>query len=163
MQLGAFSISLAVEDMAVSRAFYEKLGFAMIGGDGETWTIVANETTAIGLFHGMFDANMLTFNPGWQGLGEPAEAFTDVRELSTQLRAAGIEPSDDTTADTPNGPASFTVTTGFARMLRYQSATGPLPEIRYIAASITPNQISISCGFPDTRPVVTMSQHSTSA
>jgi len=74
MELGAFSVSLAVEDMAASRAFYEKLGFAMVAGDGESWTIMANQTTAIGLFHGMFDSNILTFNPGWVGLGEPAEA-----------------------------------------------------------------------------------------
>jgi len=73
-ELGAFSISLAVKDMATSRDFYEKLGFAMVAGDGESWTIMANQTTAIGLFHGMFDSNILTFNPGWVGLGEPAEA-----------------------------------------------------------------------------------------
>ena len=109
MELGAFSISLAVKDMATSRDFYEKLGFAMVAGDGESWTIMANQTAAIGLFHGMFDSNILTFNPGWAGLGEPAEEFTDVRLLSDQLRAAGIESSEDTTNDTPSGPASFKV------------------------------------------------------
>ncbi len=110
MKLGAFSVSLAVEDMAVSREFYSKLGFEMIAGDGETLTILANETTAIGLFQGMFDSNILTFNPGWQGLGQPAEDFTDIRELGSQLAAAGIEPDADTTSDSPSGPASFTVT-----------------------------------------------------
>jgi lactoylglutathione lyase len=110
MQLGAFSISLAVRDMAASRAFYEKLGFHRIAGDGEAWTIVANETGAIGLFHDKLDANVLTFNPGWVGLGEPAETFTDVRQLRAQLAAAGLEPQADTTADAPTGPASFTVT-----------------------------------------------------
>ena len=110
MQLGAFSVSLAVEDMAASRAFYEKLDFEMVAGDGETWTIVANETAAIGLFHGMFEANILTFNPGWEGLGQPAATFTDIRELQARLAAAGIEPSEDSTSESPSGPASFTVT-----------------------------------------------------
>lgn len=110
MELGAFSVSLAVKDMPASRAFYEQLGFSMVAGDGESWTIVANGATVLGLFHGMFDANILTFNPGWTGLGEPTEEFTDVRELRAQLAAGGIEPSADTTADTPGGPASFQVT-----------------------------------------------------
>jgi lactoylglutathione lyase len=110
LELGTFSVSLSVKDMAVSRDFYENLGFTMIAGDGETWTILANGTTVIGLFHGMFDSNILTFNPGWTGLGLPAEEFTDVRELSTRLSELGIEPSDDTTADAASGPASFKVT-----------------------------------------------------
>jgi len=110
VELGAFSISLAVEDMAVSRDFYEKLGFAMIAGDGESRTIVANQTTVIGLFSGMFDSNILTFNPGWVGLGQPADDFIDVRALGDQLRALGIEPAEDTTGQTPSGPASFSVT-----------------------------------------------------
>ncbi len=110
MELGAFSVSLAVKDMAASREFYEKLGFSMVAGDGTTWTIVANGTVAIGLFYGMFDANILTFNPGWTGLGRPADEFTDVRELSAQLTALGLEPSDDTSAETPSGPASFMLT-----------------------------------------------------
>jgi len=109
MELGEFSSSLAVKDMATSRDFYEKLGFTMVAGDGESWTIMANQTAAIGLFQGMFDSNILTFNPGWVGLGEPAEDFTDVRLLSDQLRAAGIESSEDTTNDTPSGPASLKV------------------------------------------------------
>ena len=110
MKLGAFSVSLAVQDMNASRDFYQRLGFSMVAGDGESWTIVANETTAIGLFQGMFEGNILTFNPGWEGLGQPVEEFTDVRELSAQLTASGIEPSDDTTAENPSGPASFKVT-----------------------------------------------------
>ena len=81
----------------------------MVGGDGESWTIMANQTTAVGLFHGMFDSNILTFNPGWVGLGEPAADFTDVRVLSDQLRAVGIECSEDTTGDAASGPASFKV------------------------------------------------------
>ena len=91
MDLGAFSVSLAVEDMGASREFYEKLGFAMMAGDGTSWTIMANGTTAIGLFQGMFEGNILTFNPGWTGLGEPVEDYTDVRELRAQLTALGLE------------------------------------------------------------------------
>jgi len=110
VDLGAFSVSLAVADMGAARSFYEKLGFAMVAGDGSSWTIVANGTTVIGLFHGMFEGNILTFNPGWRGLGEPAEDFTDVRELRARLAALGVETSGDTTAATPSGPASFTIT-----------------------------------------------------
>ena len=110
MQLGAFSISLAVKDMAASRDFYSKLGFEMIAGDGESWTIVANQGHVIGLFQGMFDSNLLTFNPGWAGLGEPVEDFDDIRVLGTQLREQGVELAGDTTAETPSGPASFTIT-----------------------------------------------------
>jgi hypothetical protein len=96
--------------MATSRAFYEKLGFGMVAGDGETWTILANGTTAIGLFHGMFEGNLLTFNPGWEGLGTESGEFTDIRELRAQLTALGLEPTADTTAESPSGPASFMVT-----------------------------------------------------
>lgn len=110
MDLGAFSVSLTVADMPASRAFYQKLGFEMVAGDGDTWTIVANGTTAVGLFHGMFDANILTFNPGWEGLGQPVGEFTDVRELRERLAALGIGATGDTTGESPNGPASFMVT-----------------------------------------------------
>jgi len=109
MKLGAFSVSLAVRDMAASRSFYSKLGFEMVGGDGESWTIMANQSTVIGLFHGMFESNILTFNPGWEGIAQPVEGFTDVRELSDRLREVGIEIRDDTTEASPAGPASFTV------------------------------------------------------
>ena len=110
MDLGAFSVSLAVADMGASRDFYEKLGFTMMAGDGTSWTIMANGTAAIGLFQGMFEGNILTFNPGWAGLGEPVDEFTDVRELRDQLVALGLEVSGDTTPDTLAGPASFTLT-----------------------------------------------------
>jgi lactoylglutathione lyase len=109
VELGAFSISLTVENMAASRDFYSKLGFEMVAGDGETWTIMANQTHAIGLFHGMFESNILTFNPGWAGLGEPIDEFTDIRELRGRLKAKGLEPTSDTTGESPNGPASFTI------------------------------------------------------
>ena len=109
MDLGAFSISLAVSDMTASRAFYSKLGFEMIAGDGETWTIITNQSEVIGLFQGMFEGNILTFNPGWAGLGESVEDFTDIRVLRDRFAADGLEPDGDTTGDTPSGPASFTL------------------------------------------------------
>jgi catechol 2,3-dioxygenase-like lactoylglutathione lyase family enzyme len=109
VELGAFSVSLAVDDMAASRDFYEKLGFGMVGGDGESWAIVANGTAVIGLFHGMFDGTILTFNPGWEDVAQPVAEFTDIREIRNRLAAAGVETSEDTTSDNPTGPASFTV------------------------------------------------------
>ena len=109
MELGAFSVSLAVKDMAASRTFYAKLGFEMIAGDGETWTILANQGHVIGLFHGMFDSNILTFNPGWMGMGEAVDEFTDIRVLSEQLKTEGLTLINDTTGETPNGPASFSI------------------------------------------------------
>ena len=110
MELGAFSVSLSVKDMAASRTFYEHLGFAMVAGDGETWTIMANDDTVIGLFFGMFESNILTFNPGWAGLGRLADEFTDIRAISEQLQAADIEIENSTTGDNPQGPAMFTIT-----------------------------------------------------
>jgi lactoylglutathione lyase len=109
MELGAFSVSLAVQDMAASRSFYEKLGFSMVAGDGESWTIISNGPTVIGLFHGMFEANILTFNPGWEGLGTNVDEFTDVRQLSALLIDGGVATINDTTGDSPSGPASFSV------------------------------------------------------
>ena len=109
MELGAFSVSLAVEDMAASRAFYAKLGFEMIAGDGETWTILANQGHVIGLFYGMFESNILTFNPGWKGLGEEVDEFTDIRVLGERLKAEGLTLVNDTTGESPSGPASFSI------------------------------------------------------
>lgn len=92
MQLGAFSISLAVKDLAASKAFYEKLGFAPIGGDeAHNYLILRNGEATIGLFQGMFDKNILTFNPGWASNGDHPKLFTDVRALQKQLKADGIE------------------------------------------------------------------------
>jgi catechol 2,3-dioxygenase-like lactoylglutathione lyase family enzyme len=104
VKLGAFSISLAVKDLGVSRAFYEKLGFETTGG-GEGYAIMVNGETVIGLFQGMFDKNMLTFNPGWSGPNRPDESFTDVRELKRRLEEAGIELADDNTGASESGPA----------------------------------------------------------
>jgi lactoylglutathione lyase len=110
MQLGAFSISLTVKDMAASQAFYEKLGFAVIGGDAtQNWLILRNpDEVTIGLFHGMFDRNILTFNPGWDAQCNNLERFTDVREIQQRLEASGLKL--DTCADTTTtGPASITL------------------------------------------------------
>lgn len=92
MQLGTFSISLAVKDLAASRAFYEKLGFAVIGGDAaQLWLILRNpDAVTIGLFQGMFDRNMLTFNPGWDSQCRNLDSFTDVRALQQQIEAQGL-------------------------------------------------------------------------
>ena len=108
MDMGAFSISLAVKDMAVSRQFYSKLGFEMIAGDGESWTIVANQSTVIGLFQGMFDSNILTFNPGWNHKAETLEQFQDVRDLQTTIKERGITPVLEADAAT-SGPTSFMI------------------------------------------------------
>ncbi len=110
MELGAFSVSLAVADLAASRAFYEKLGFEATGGDGESWLILVNGKTVLGLFQGMFDRNILTFNPGWDGPGDELDTFTDVRELKAAVEAAGIPTDQDTTGDSDAGPASFVIT-----------------------------------------------------
>ena len=92
MQLGAFSISLAVKDIAASRAFYEKFGFKVFGGDAfRNWLILKNGDHVIGLFQGMFEKNTLTFNPGWDSNASRLEDFTDVRELQRQLKGQGIQ------------------------------------------------------------------------
>lgn len=91
MQLGAFSISLAVKDIAASQAFYEKLGFKVFMGDAaKNWLILKNGDHVIGLFQGMFDKNTLTFNPGWDSNAKGLADFTDVRELQRQLKAQGL-------------------------------------------------------------------------
>ena len=109
MKLGAFSISLAVKDLKASKAFYEHFGFTEFAGDEtQNWLILKNDTTVIGLFQGMFDSNILTFNPGWDSSASELAEFTDVRELQNQLRARGIEfvtEADESTS----GPASFVI------------------------------------------------------
>jgi lactoylglutathione lyase len=109
MELGAFSVSLSVEDLAASKAFYEKLGFTEFGGDEtQGWLIMKNGDVVIGLFHGMFEKNTLTFNPGWDMRAEALEEFTDVRELQAQIRARGIDIVVE--ADQAStGPASFVI------------------------------------------------------
>jgi catechol 2,3-dioxygenase-like lactoylglutathione lyase family enzyme len=91
MDLGAFSISLAVRDLTTSRAFYEKLGFRSVGGDpAQNWLILRNGDCNLGLFQGMFEKNILTFNPGWSHEATPLAKFTDVREIQRRLEAAGL-------------------------------------------------------------------------
>lgn len=107
MELGAFSVSLAVKDLEASRAFYEKFGFASFAGDpSQNWLILKNGDVIIGLFQGMFEKNILTFNPGWDSNAQKLETFTDVRELQRQLRAQGIQFVSEADEST-TGPASF--------------------------------------------------------
>lgn len=109
MELGAFSVSLSVKDLEASRRFYEKLGFAVFAGDAsQNWLILKNGEHVIGLFQGMFERNMLTFNPGWDQSARKLGSFTDVRELQRQIEAQGVEllqRADESTS----GPASFVV------------------------------------------------------
>lgn len=109
MELGNFSVSLAVKDIEASKQFYEKLGFTVFGGDqSQGWLILKNGETNIGLFQGMFENNILTFNPGWTSAAQPLNEFTDVRELQRQLKASGVamlsEADESSTA-----PASFMI------------------------------------------------------
>lgn len=106
MELGNFSISLAVKDLAASRAFYEKLGFEMFAGDpAQNWIILKNGTTNIGLFQGMFENNILTFNPGWAHDATELKTFTDVRDIQKRLEEQGLTMA--TRADeSTTGPAS---------------------------------------------------------
>lgn len=107
MELGVFSISLAVKDLAASRAFYEKFGFKPFAGDpARNWQILKNGDHIIGLFQGMFDKNILTFNPGWDASAQKLPSFTDVRELQRQLKAQGVQLVNEADEKT-TGPASF--------------------------------------------------------
>jgi len=106
MELGAFSVSLAVKDLAASRAFYEKFGFTAFAGNGKQWQIMKNGSHVIGLFQGMFEKNILTFNPGWNSDAQKLDAFTDVRELQRQLKAQGVVLTTEAD-ETTTGPASF--------------------------------------------------------
>lgn len=109
MQLGAFSISLAVKDLETSKQFYQKLGFEVFHGDqSQNWLIMKNGDTVIGLFQGMFPKNILTFNPGWDQDAQELDEFTDVRDLQKELREKGIEFSSEADEDS-SGPASFMI------------------------------------------------------
>jgi lactoylglutathione lyase len=109
MQLGAFSISLAVKDLAASRAFYEKLGFKEFGGNAsQNWLIMKNGDHVVGLFQGMFEKNMLTFNPGWDQDAKPLDGFTDVREIQRQLKEQGVALASEAD-ETTTGPANIIV------------------------------------------------------
>src|SRR5262245_66400416 len=107
MELGAFSISLAVKDLEASRTFYEKFGFKVFAGDAsQGWLIMKNGDHAIGLFQGMFEKNILTFNPGWDSNAQKLATFTDVRELQRQLKAQGVQLQQEAD-EGATGPASF--------------------------------------------------------
>jgi lactoylglutathione lyase len=109
MELGNFSVSLAVKDIKASRLFYEKLGFTVFtGNESQNWLIMKNGASNIGLFQGMFERNILTFNPGWDQNAQTLDSFTDVRELQRQLKAQGVQLQSEADEST-TGPASFVV------------------------------------------------------
>ncbi len=109
MQLGAFSVSLSVKDLAASQEFYGKLGFETVGGAAEEgWLILRNGSCTLGLFQGMFDGNMLTFNPGWTAEGAEAQQFDDVRIIQTRLRDSGVAIEKDT-PDDGEGPGHISL------------------------------------------------------
>ncbi len=107
MKLGAFSVSLDVKSIQISKSFYEKLGFRVFGGDvSQNWLIMKNRGCTIGMFQGMFEKNILTFNPGWDEDAAKLDAFTDVRELQRQLKARGVALQSEADEES-TGPASF--------------------------------------------------------
>ena len=109
MELGNFSVSLAVKDIEASKLFYEKLGFSVFAGDqSQNWLIMKNGERIIGLFQGMFDKNILTFNPGWNSDAQQLNEFTDIRELQRQLKDRGINMITEAD-ESSTGPASFTI------------------------------------------------------
>lgn len=109
MNLGAFSISLTVKDIQKSKSFYETLGFQVLGGDiTQNWLILKNEGCVIGLFQGMFEKNILTFNPGWNQNAENLDSFSDIRDLQKQLKEKGIKLLTEAD-ESSKGPASFTI------------------------------------------------------
>jgi catechol 2,3-dioxygenase-like lactoylglutathione lyase family enzyme len=109
MKLGTFSISLTVKDIKASKNFYEKLGFKVFGGDiTQNWLILKNGDAVIGLFQGMFEKNILTFNPGWDSNARELDEYTDVRELQRRLKEQGVEIIEEADEST-SGPASFTL------------------------------------------------------
>ena len=109
MELGNFSVSLAVKDIEASKLFYEKLGFTVFtGNQSQNWLIMNNDNAVIGLFQGMFDKNFLTFNPGWDSNAKTLDSFTDVREIQRRLKAQGVQLQTEADEST-TGPASFIV------------------------------------------------------
>lgn len=109
MELGAFSVSLSVQSIEVSKVFYQNLGFKVVGGDqSQNWLIVRNGDHTLGLFQGMFEGNIMTFNPGWDKDYKTLESYTDVRELLKTFAAQGIDIIQKS-IESENGPASFVV------------------------------------------------------
>jgi catechol 2,3-dioxygenase-like lactoylglutathione lyase family enzyme len=110
MKLGAFSVSLAVKDIKTSKAFYEKLGFKEFGGDLEQgYLMLKNGQTVIGLFQGMFEGNILTFNPGWDQEAKEVKDYDDVRKIQESLESDGVELIQKVDKDNPKGPGSITL------------------------------------------------------
>lgn len=109
MELGAFSVSLAVKDIEASKRFYEKLGFTVFAGDqSQNYLMLKNGQHVIGLFQGMFENNILTFNPGWDQDAKPVAEFTDIRELQRGLKASGVQMIIEAD-ESSTGPASFII------------------------------------------------------
>jgi len=109
MELGAFSISLAIKDIEISRAFYEKFGFKVVGGDAsQNWLILRNRDLPIGLFQGMFEKNTITFNPDWDKNGNTLDSFTDIRNIQRELKTKGMT-FENEADESPTGPASFMI------------------------------------------------------
>lgn len=109
MELGAFSVSLAVKDIEASKNFYRHLGFEVVGGNQDQgWLILRNRGHTIGLFQGMFEQNIMTFNPGWDQENQNLDSFTDIRELQKKLKAAGVTLTLEADEST-SGPASLTM------------------------------------------------------
>ncbi len=110
MDLGAFSLSLAVKDLEKSKEFYSTLGFEVFGGNvSQNYLIMKNDTTTIGLFQGMFEGNILTFNPGWDSNAEQVNPFTDVRKIENELKQRGVTLLNETDKSSSQGAASFMV------------------------------------------------------
>jgi catechol 2,3-dioxygenase-like lactoylglutathione lyase family enzyme len=108
MQLGGFSISLSVKDLKVSKRFYENLGFTQFAGELEHgYLIMKQGVNSIGLFQGMFEGNIMTFNPGWDQFANPVDDYDDVREIQAKLKADGVELLSEVDAKSESGPASF--------------------------------------------------------
>ena len=109
MKLGAFSVSLSVKDLKASKKFYEKLGFTVFGGEiDQNWLILKNGEHVIGLFQGMFEKNILTFNPGWDQEAQPLESFEDVRGIQQKLKSQGVEILNEENLGM-EGPGSFMI------------------------------------------------------
>lgn len=109
MKLGAFSVSLNVKDIHKSKSFYENLGFEVLGGNiDQNWLIMKNENSIIGLFQGMFEKNILTFNPGWDENAENLDSFTDIRDIQKQLKEKGMKMQTEAD-ESSEGPASFII------------------------------------------------------
>jgi catechol 2,3-dioxygenase-like lactoylglutathione lyase family enzyme len=131
MQLGNFSVSLTVKDLAASRAFYEKLGFVQVSGDqSKNWLVMQNQDTKIGLFQGMFPKNTLTFNPGWDSSKNTLADFHDVRDIQKALKARGLNPN----------PAADEATTGPAYFMLIDPDGNPILFDQHVPSPTKPKQ-----------------------